>query len=339
MLNHLLSVRTDDEDLRVRGQLLKGTAGLIILGTLISIISWLPRGVDTTTIGINLSIAVIAALVAALVHFGNVRTGGVVLAGGLLAVIVFSRIVADSASTIDIASYIIPMLIAGLAAGSTGVLVFGGLVFVALAVIGGVLDSFATTFSVPVLLIVAVTMGITWLLVRTLERAVIAARQQTSAVMAAQQELTAQQERMREANAELTQANQQMSNLLDLVRDLEVPVIPLLDGVLVVPVVGHVDTRRAGQLTDAVLEAVHEQRARLVVIDITGVSVVDTAVAQRIVRLTQAVQLLGARVMLTGIRADIAHTMVTQGINLGNIETAGRLQDGLKSVFAAPTYA
>jgi rsbT co-antagonist protein RsbR len=183
-------------------------------------------------------------------------------------------------------------------------------------------------------IVLTVSFTLLWLILRTLERAVERSNQRAAAALAAQRELEQQQAALQTTNTDLSASNAQMTSLLNLVRDLETPVIPLLEGVLVLPLIGHVDTRRASELTNTALNAVHEQRARMVIVDITGVSVVDTAVAQRISHLAQAVRLLGARVLLTGIRSDVAHTIVAQGIDFSNIQTAGRLQDGIATVLS-----
>ena len=123
-----------------------------------------------------------------------------------------------------------------------------------------------------------------------------------------------------------------MESLLSLVRDLETPAIPVLQGVLLVPLVGHIDTHRAARIIQAVLDAVVHQRAQIVIIDITGISVVDTAIVRRIERLAHSAQLLGARTMLTGVSAAVAQTIAEQELNFSEIRTMGRLQDGVAVV-------
>jgi anti-anti-sigma regulatory factor len=99
--------------------------------------------------------------------------------------------------------------------------------------------------------------------------------------------------------------------------------------VVLAPVVGHLDSRRAKALTARLLQEVSEQRAQLVVIDIAGVSAVDTEVAQALLRASQAVRLLGCRVIITGISASIATTLTHIGINLGEVATARTPQEAL----------
>jgi anti-anti-sigma factor len=112
-------------------------------------------------------------------------------------------------------------------------------------------------------------------------------------------------------------------------RELSTPVIPLTDTVLVMPLIGTVDTRRAQQLMQTLLEGVATNHATTVILDITGVLVVDTQVANALVRAAQAVKLLGARVVLTGIRPEVAQIVVGLGVDLGGIVTLGTLQSGV----------
>lgn len=129
--------------------------------------------------------------------------------------------------------------------------------------------------------------------------------------------------------SELTERNTAQQRLLDLVAELETPAVQLADGILFVPIVGHLDSRRAQALTGRLLEDAHAQRARLVILDIAGVSVVDTAVAQALLQTTHALRLLGCIVFLSGIAADVATTMVRLGIGLEEITTVRNPQDAL----------
>lgn len=335
MIEQIFSVRTTNADIAERGALLKGAAGLTILAATVSI------GMSVQRIGFNswgmthFGIISICLLVWGLAHWGYVKRGAVILVTALLIGVTFIVASASENQLTNVTPFIIPVLIGGLVLGSTGVVVFGCLAFSLLigsALYNGVTDG--SSYLAPVVL-TGLAVALIWLVMRTLERALMRVRQQADVALAAQRDLTAQQAAITSKNAELTAANEQMQALLDLVRDLETPVIPLLEGVLVLPLVGHIDTRRATQLSEAVLNTVHQQRARVVIMDITGVSVVDTAIAQRLAQLAQSIQLLGAQVLLTGIRADIAQTIVAQGINLDQIRTAGRLQDGIATVLDA----
>jgi rsbT co-antagonist protein RsbR len=114
-----------------------------------------------------------------------------------------------------------------------------------------------------------------------------------------------------------------------MLRELSTPVIPVNDEVLVMPLVGAIDTRRAQQVLETLLESIAGSRARVALLDITGVPVVDTQVANALVRAAQAVKLLGAQIVLTGIRPEVAQTLVGLGIDLSGIVTRSTLQSGI----------
>ncbi|MFN8566762.1 MAG: STAS domain-containing protein [Kouleothrix sp.] len=90
--------------------------------------------------------------------------------------------------------------------------------------------------------------------------------------------------------------------------------IPISDGLVAMPLIGTIDSKRAQQVIEALLSGVSAQRATTVIIDITGVQVIDTQVANALLRAAQAVKLLGAQVLLTGIRPEIAQTLVSPSI-------------------------
>ena len=111
--------------------------------------------------------------------------------------------------------------------------------------------------------------------------------------------------------------------------ELSTPLIPVSESTLVMPLIGAVDSRRVQQMMGVLLTGVAEGRATSVILDITGVPIVDTQVADALVRAAQAVKLLGARVILTGIRPEVAQTLVGLGIELHSLITRSRLQDGI----------
>jgi anti-anti-sigma regulatory factor len=151
----------------------------------------------------------------------------------------------------------------------------------------------------------------------------------------------AEEERQRaeQRAAELDEASQlleeevrQQRALLALVDTLETPVVHLADGVMFAPVVGHVDTRRAEALTRRLLDAVHTQRARTMIIDIAGVAMVDTGVAAALLRTVQALRMLGCEVVVSGISAPVATSLVQLGASLGSIRTVRSPEEALALV-------
>jgi rsbT co-antagonist protein RsbR len=117
--------------------------------------------------------------------------------------------------------------------------------------------------------------------------------------------------------------------LLNVIQELETPIMPVLVGVLVLPLVGHLDSRRLAQIEGRLLQRVVDERADLVLIDITGVPLIETLVASELVRLGQAIRLLGTRVALTGLRAATAQALVALDVELTSLSTYATLQDAL----------
>lgn len=115
----------------------------------------------------------------------------------------------------------------------------------------------------------------------------------------------------------------------DAIRELSVPVLPILNDTLAMPLVGALDTSRITQVQEQALAAIQRSRARQLVIDVTGVPVVDTQVAQGLVQVVQAAKLIGTRVTLVGIRPEVAQTLVGLGLDLSGIRTMGDLQAAL----------
>lgn len=112
-------------------------------------------------------------------------------------------------------------------------------------------------------------------------------------------------------------------------RELSTPLIPISDTVMIMPLIGTIDTARAQQVIETLLEGVSTSRARTAIIDITGVLLVDTQVANALIQAAQAVKLLGAQVVLTGIRPEVSQTLVGLGVDLRGIVTKSTLQSGI----------
>ena len=114
-------------------------------------------------------------------------------------------------------------------------------------------------------------------------------------------------------------------------QELSAPLIPVFEGITVMPLIGTIDTERARQIMENLLNGVVKNRSEVVLIDITGVPVVDTMVAHHIIQAAEAVRLVGARCMLCGIRPEIAQTIVNLGINLDEIITKNTLKKGVEA--------
>ena len=114
------------------------------------------------------------------------------------------------------------------------------------------------------------------------------------------------------------------------IRELSTPVIRVYERILLLPLVGAIDSHRAHQVMESVLLNIVEAQARCIIIDIAGVPVVDTRVADHLLKTTAAVRLLGAQTILTGITAQVARTMVQLGVDISTMHTVSRLSDGIE---------
>ncbi|SFP79742.1 rsbT co-antagonist protein RsbR [Geodermatophilus dictyosporus] len=116
----------------------------------------------------------------------------------------------------------------------------------------------------------------------------------------------------------------------DALRELSTPVLPVRERLLILPIIGVLDRERARQLTEQLLTGIRTHRARVVVVDITGVPEVDESVANHLVQTVDASRLMGASVIITGLSPKIAQTLVTIGVDLSKMDTIGDLQGGLE---------
>jgi rsbT co-antagonist protein RsbR len=115
--------------------------------------------------------------------------------------------------------------------------------------------------------------------------------------------------------------------------DMSTPITAIWDGILMLPVVGFVDSRRAQDIMQRMLEQIAEKRAIVFILDISGVAVVDTAVANHLIRMTKAARLMGSYTIVSGLSPSVAQTIVELGIEVGDMKTTGNLQDALKIAF------
>jgi rsbT co-antagonist protein RsbR len=116
----------------------------------------------------------------------------------------------------------------------------------------------------------------------------------------------------------------------DAILELSTPVLQVRERLLILPIIGVLDTQRARQLTEQLLRGIRGHRAKVVVIDITGVPDVDEAVANSLVRTVDASRLMGAEVIITGLSSEIAQILVTIGVDLNKMHTVGDLQGGIE---------
>jgi ABC-type sugar transport system substrate-binding protein/anti-anti-sigma regulatory factor len=130
--------------------------------------------------------------------------------------------------------------------------------------------------------------------------------------------------------AQLEIQTEMITTQQQVIRELSTPLIPISDTVMVMPLIGAISTSRAAQITEAALEAISRQGTQVLIIDITGVAVVDTSVINHLLQMAQASQLLGTIVVMVGISPEVAQTIVQLGLDLSRIVTRSTLQAGLE---------
>jgi rsbT co-antagonist protein RsbR len=114
------------------------------------------------------------------------------------------------------------------------------------------------------------------------------------------------------------------------IRELSTPVLQIRDRLLLLPIIGVVDTHRARLITDSLLHAIRANRAKVVVMDVTGVAAIDSKVANHLLQTVDAARLMGALMIVTGLSSEVAQSLVVLGIELAKLNTAGDLQGGLE---------
>jgi anti-anti-sigma regulatory factor len=222
-------------------------------------------------------------------------------------------------------------------------LVLGGpsLVLVAATIAYGglmILAGFPSAYTDPINLLIYVITIIAIILSRlvldtTLRRSAAA----RADLVAKQQEVTATLALAEARAVELSAAFEKQRILAETVQQLGAPLLPVQHDVLVLPIIGHVDSERIERLTRILLDGVVARRARFVILDVTGLAYSDSSVIGPLIQATTAVELLGTTVLLAGISAEIAQLIVEQQISLGNLQTYGDLERAIAAVARART--
>jgi rsbT co-antagonist protein RsbR len=114
------------------------------------------------------------------------------------------------------------------------------------------------------------------------------------------------------------------------IRELSTPVLQIRDRLLLLPIIGVIDTHRARLITDGLLHSIRDTRAKVIVMDVTGVATIDTKVANHLIQTVTAARLMGAQVIVTGLSSDVAQALVGLGLDLAALNTAGDLQGGIE---------
>jgi len=110
---------------------------------------------------------------------------------------------------------------------------------------------------------------------------------------------------------------------------MSTPIIPLTEHIMVMPLIGTMDGSRAAQFLEEALQGAQARRAQVIIIDITGLRHIDASVAAALVKCSSALRLLGAQVVLTGVRAELARILVDLGVDLSGLRTHSTLQSGI----------
>lgn len=155
-------------------------------------------------------------------------------------------------------------------------------------------------------------------------------KQQRTEVLQQQAAILSRNRELEHALAEIQAATEARAALAATVRALTVPVVPILDNVLVVSLVGEIDEQRARTLLDSLLGGITTHQARIAILDVTGVPFVDPAIVQWLINVMHGATLLGARCLLVGIRPEVAQAMVASGINIADLTTKASLRDAVE---------
>ena len=142
------------------------------------------------------------------------------------------------------------------------------------------------------------------------------------------------EEQLNQRESELESIQTEFEQISAAVRELSAPIAPIHDNILVLPLVGSIDTARAQSITEDLLEEIVSRQSDIVIMDITGVPVVDTNIANYLLQTIRAVSLLGAEVILVGISAEVAQTIVGLELDLRQLTIRANLQDGIEYALA-----
>ncbi|UCE63670.1 MAG: STAS domain-containing protein [Nitrospirota bacterium] len=128
--------------------------------------------------------------------------------------------------------------------------------------------------------------------------------------------------------------NQKISEQSQALMEMSTPVTAIWKGILMLPIVGIIDSKRAQDIMNAMLSKIGETRSKVIIMDISGVAVVDTAVANHLIKITKATKLMGCECTISGVSPAIAQTIVGLGINVGEVQTTATLRDALEMAFS-----
>lgn len=139
-------------------------------------------------------------------------------------------------------------------------------------------------------------------------------------------------QKVRDRTAELSTMVETQERLLVQIHHMSIPVIPILKGVIIVPLIGTLDSTRSQHFIENVLSGIEQHQARLMILDITGVPVVDNTISQMLIQVVQITRLMGCSAVLVGISPEVAQTIIQLEVNLHDIQPFATLQDALQAL-------
>lgn len=344
-LQQLFTPRNANENLRRQGRLVMIISLSITVVALMLGANAIQTNQPLRIIAVTLGGALVYISCAVMAHYGIVRP-----AAYLVTWFTFLGVIANQLADytpIGIAFLCIPILIASLALSSRHMLPVALISLgVALAAARGD-DPVETSSFYTMFFFIGMMSALAYVGAWTVERALQGAQDARGQLQQANDSLQITNstlesrvtERTVELQKALSEAETARTQLLEqlglierqseVIREMSVPVLPISRNTLVMPLVGALDSARLTQIQEQALSRIEATRARQLLLDITGVPVVDSQVAQGLIRVVQAAALLGTNVALVGIRPEVAQSIVGLGLDLSQIKTHSDLQGAL----------
>ncbi len=293
------------------------------------------KGIDSINVTVFvLSVVVLASIV--LLHRGLVLCAALVMLVALYVGFSYIAYTNDGVRDSIVSGYYIVVVLASLTMNGRVLRIFGALCLIALigayfAEITGLIEGLADDPEVSDIIFLIAGLIVSAVLINHVIGRINRAYQEAQELV---QEQTAQlaqgmleRERAQEENLRLQQ--EIIETQQQAIQELLTPVIPIVKHIIVMPLVGSIDTMRARDIMRVLLAGIHQHQAKVVILDITGVPVVDSSVANHLNKTIRAARLKGAHTIITGISDAVAETIVDLGIDWGEIETVSDLQTGL----------
>ncbi len=149
---------------------------------------------------------------------------------------------------------------------------------------------------------------------------------------------TVLEERVQKRTLYLEKALDELQRSSETIRQMSVPVLPIAERVLVLPLVGSIDLTRAALLSDELLNTIYQRRPHTILIDLTGLNTIDQPVAESLVQTLSAVRLLGTEPVVVGLRSETVQALLDTGIDIAHIRTFRDVQSGLAYATSKPSY-